>query len=342
MARSHGRIHSAIWTDPDFLALEVGPQRMYMFLLSQPNLNHAGLLPLTMNRWASRCRGMTAASVRADLEVLAAARFIVLDLEAEELLVRTLVRGDGVYRQPLVMKRLVEDAQEITSPKLRAALLLELTRLPIDALSDDPTGKDKTGPSVRAVATESREAIRGAFGDPLAVAPAYPSGRVSETLPEGSEEGSREPSPRTGAPPPSPFPLPPLSPTGAETAPPESSSSNPPLPPQTAQELVADWIDHCSKRPPGQVVGHVAKHIGAMLEEGIDPVDIRRGVAAWQTKGANPSALPGFVHQVMNSPPPATRAAANGGRRLTPDERVATIQALKLGQPVPELPRGAA
>ncbi|HEY1127262.1 MAG TPA: hypothetical protein VGF83_05835, partial [Actinomycetota bacterium] len=204
MARSHGRIHSAIWSDPDFLALEVGPQRMYMFLLSQPNLNHAGLLPLTMNRWASRCRGMTAAMVRADLEVLAAARFIVLDFEAEELLIRTLVRGDGVYRQPLVMKRLVEDAQEITSAKLRVALLLELARLPFDGLSDEPTGKDKRGPSVRAVALESTEAIRGAFGDPPALPPPDPPERVSETLPGGSGDGSPIPSPRTRAHPPSP------------------------------------------------------------------------------------------------------------------------------------------
>lgn len=70
----------------------------------------------------------------------------------------------------------------------------------------------------------------------------------------------------------------------------------------TAQTIVAEWIDRSSKRPPGQVIGQVAKLTGQMLAEGIDADDIRRGLAAWMTKGLHPSTLPSVVNEVMNTP----------------------------------------
>lgn len=54
MARTHGRIMAAIWNDGDFIALRGSAQRMFMFLLSQPDLSHAGLLPMRVNRWAKK------------------------------------------------------------------------------------------------------------------------------------------------------------------------------------------------------------------------------------------------------------------------------------------------
>jgi hypothetical protein len=36
-------------------------------------------------------------------------------------------------------------------------------------------------------------------------------------------------------------------------------------PDETAQHLVAWWIDRQTRRPPNTVVGHVAKHVGALL-----------------------------------------------------------------------------
>ncbi len=74
-----------------------------------------------------------------------------------------------------------------------------------------------------------------------------------------------------------------------------------PLAATTAQTIVAAWIDWVPKRPPQQVVGQIAKHVGAMLAEGIDPDDLRRGLASWTTKGLHPSTLPSVVHEVMNA-----------------------------------------
>jgi hypothetical protein len=95
-------------------------------------------------------------------------------------------------------------------------------------------------------------------------------------------------------------------------------------PRDTAQALIADWIEHVPKRPPGNVVGQVSKHIKAMLAEGVDPLDIRRGLAAWVGKGLHPSTLPSVVNEVMNGSPLAAAA-----RPATTDVRVAQAQALK-------------
>lgn len=80
----------------------------------------------------------------------------------------------------------------------------------------------------------------------------------------------------------------------------------PPAPPQdppTAQTITGEWLDRCRARPPKRVIGQMAKHIKELLAEEIHPDHIRRGIAAWMAKDVSPSALPGFVNQVMNVQP---------------------------------------
>lgn len=127
MARGHGRILASIWEDEDFIALDEGEQRMYQFLLSQPNLNHAGLLPMTLRRWARKARGLTVGTLESRLDALEARRFTVMDTDTEELLIRSFVRNDGVWKQPKVMGAMVSGAQEILSRKLRLRCSLRWT-----------------------------------------------------------------------------------------------------------------------------------------------------------------------------------------------------------------------
>lgn len=68
----------------------------------------------------------------------------------------------------------------------------------------------------------------------------------------------------------------------------------------TAQTIIAEYIERCSKTPPRNVINQLGKHIKAMLEEGIDPNDVRRGLAAWMAKDLAPSLLPSLVNQAMN------------------------------------------
>jgi hypothetical protein len=179
MARTHGRIYSRIW-EGDFRALTRGAQWMYEFLLSQADLNQAGLIGLRLRRWAGMAADVTPDELIRDLEELEAARWVVVDWDEEEVLIRTFLRNDLVYKQPNVMLAAGNDAREIASPKLRAALLLELDRIPLDELSDEVKGSG--GRSSRAIVEGVIEVLRKSFGDLPATHPSIPA----PPLPKGS------------------------------------------------------------------------------------------------------------------------------------------------------------
>lgn len=355
MARAFGRILSRIWDDRDFLALDSGPQRLYCFLVSQSNLNHAGLLPLTLRKWAKKAADLTPERVRRDLAVLDAARFVVVDEDSEELLIRTFVRNDDVYKMPRMMGAMVSGALEIESHRLRRALLAEVSRIPLEELSDEPSRlKDgRSGPSIRTQVAGHINDLCAAFvnldpdpgqgpAEPLDEDPRYEDFEggeegVTEPLPEevlegvvlpplqplhqGGAEGVRGYARGRGpvyarnspTPSPTPGPLPiPLAASGGGGEPPRQgpmleliegggSTAVESSAPQTADQLIAYWIDHVPKRPPGQVIGRVGKSIKAMLGEGIDPADIAAGLEAWATRGKDPSVLPSIVNEVMNA-----------------------------------------
>lgn len=75
----------------------------------------------------------------------------------------------------------------------------------------------------------------------------------------------------------------------------------------SAQPLIGEWIEHCTERPPGRVVGQVSKEIKAMLSEGIPAERVRVGLAEWQRKGLHASTLPSVVHEVASRAQPAAR-----------------------------------
>ena len=137
MARSFGRILAAIWDDEDFKALSPTGQRMYLFLLTQADLEHSGLIPLRERRWAKSCGALTADQVSADLKELAAGRFIVVDEDNEELLVRSLIRRDEVWKQPNVYKAAAISAVAAQSPAIKAVLHAETVRLDLSAANED-------------------------------------------------------------------------------------------------------------------------------------------------------------------------------------------------------------
>ncbi|MFG3476432.1 hypothetical protein ACGF3K_14370 [Streptomyces sp. NPDC047980] len=220
MARGHGRILTSIWEDSDFLALDPQEQRLYLFLISQPNLNHAGLLPLTLRRWSRKARGLTSADLEKLLEALESTRFVVLDDDTEELLIRSFVRNDGVWRMPKVMGAMVSGALEISSKHLQRALLAEMDRIPLEELSDEPTKyRGEEGPSIRKQVALHIETLRKAFGSPTpdptrrgsATPSDTPSGTPSDTPAEEGPKAStrgRAGASRAHSPAPAPTPAP--------------------------------------------------------------------------------------------------------------------------------------
>jgi hypothetical protein len=133
--RSHARILVSIWTDTDFRALSPEAQRTYMLLLSQGSLNNAGVLPLTVKRWAAGCNATTTGDVEKALAELDEHRYVAVDEDTEELLVRSFIRNDGISKQPQMLKSALKEAVGIESPRLRAVLAQELRRLGRDDCS---------------------------------------------------------------------------------------------------------------------------------------------------------------------------------------------------------------
>lgn len=55
MANAAGLIHESIWRNPEWRYLSRGAQALYMQLLSQKEVDCAGVLPLQPAKWAKGC-----------------------------------------------------------------------------------------------------------------------------------------------------------------------------------------------------------------------------------------------------------------------------------------------
>lgn len=230
MARSFGRVLASIWDDEDFRALTPTTRLVYVFLLSQPDLDHAGVIPLRERRWGHDL-AFPVNEVTSCLKELAGARFAVVDEDTEELLVRSLVRRDEVWRQPNVFKSAAASAIATKSAAIKAGLLAEIRRLDLSGASreiqrirDDlathlepfwnpsPTPPERSSaPSWDDIPEPPVDDDPGITGDTGNGAGQNPSGTLSEAQPGGTSElrgkgSSYGPVPLV---PPSPFPLPP-------------------------------------------------------------------------------------------------------------------------------------
>jgi hypothetical protein len=106
----------------------------------------------------------------------------------------------------------------------------------------------------------------------------------------------------------------------------EGITPPPPASAPTTQDLLGEWIDHCPKPPPGRVIVQIAKDIKKMLDEGIPYERVRRGLAAWQQRGLNPSTLPSIVHE-LSTPQLKGRAAESANRTERTLARIAAREA---------------
>lgn len=86
----------------------------------------------------------------------------------------------------------------------------------------------------------------------------------------------------------------------------------------SAAKLLAEWLEHCTERPPERVVGQMATEIRKLFEEGIGYERVRAGVAALHHKRANPVNLPSFVQSQSHIIP---MQGERVNRRPTSDDR---------------------
>jgi hypothetical protein len=132
MAREHARILCRIWRDTDFKALSVDEQWLYEALLSQPTISNAGVLALTPRSWSRLSADMTLERVQAALAGLSTKRYVVIDEDTDEALVRTFMRNDGVSSNGKVFQNALKVALQVQSEALRHVLAVELRKVGTD------------------------------------------------------------------------------------------------------------------------------------------------------------------------------------------------------------------
>lgn len=153
MARSYGQIMSAIWNDPEFRALTGAAQRAYLMLVTQADISSAGTIALTLKRWSGYAIDTPSDALSDALSELGQNRFIVVDDDTEELLVRKFVKWDGGWTNTKRRPAITAAANATTSPEIRAALATELDKLGVPhALSD--RASDTPSDTPRVVVTE--------------------------------------------------------------------------------------------------------------------------------------------------------------------------------------------
>ena len=166
MANAVGMIHEAIWRDPHWRKLSRTAQCLYMQLLSQKDLDCAGVLPLQISKWAKGCDGVTEADIRTDLQDLESERFVFTDDDTDEAFIRSYMRNSNVLKVPNMIKSALRAARLVASELIREELAAELRR------------------TNRAEAAETANEI-----DPKAVTLPEPLANPSGTLPEPTGVG---------------------------------------------------------------------------------------------------------------------------------------------------------
>lgn len=137
MARTHSRIYTSIWTDEDFRSLTKDEQRAYVMLVTQPAINNCGVLPYVPRKWAKLAVDETEHALGDSIANLADHRFIVVDEDTDELLVRTFIKHDRIEEQPNLKTSAKRQFQEIESRPIRKVLLDEHLGLFRDVATDD-------------------------------------------------------------------------------------------------------------------------------------------------------------------------------------------------------------
>lgn len=129
MARDRASIRIDMWGDDDWRDLSVGAQHLYMLLLSHPTLSYAGVADWKPGRLAAMTHGSSSASVVESAAELERASFIVIDLDTEEVLVRSFVKHDGLMKQPKLVVSMTTAFAAVASKRIRQVIAFEVQKL---------------------------------------------------------------------------------------------------------------------------------------------------------------------------------------------------------------------
>jgi hypothetical protein len=278
------KVFGRIWNDPDFIALDSDPQRVYLMLLSYPTRDNAGVIPLTLRRWVNATADMTVERFTAALRALTAARFIVIDWNTEEVLIRTLAKNDETFHQTNIWINALKSARKIQSALLRWTLANELEKLP------SHKAEEKTAEAINALVATIPEGFHKA---------------IAEGFPEDPGVGALRSNRMHQAPTPTPTPPPAPPPNAIDPEPhdpPAGGRSATPGAKLVGRIIPPDY--------PNAIRTELRLQANALLKEGQPPNAIEAALELWLTKpGIGPRLLPSLLADILKN---SNRTTRNG------------------------------
>lgn len=243
--RQFGGIYTSIWKNPDFIARSSNAQRAYFMLISQPEINAAGVQTLAMKRW-SRYSPEGLPALQEAMRELVEHRFVVVDLDTEEVLVRSFIKWDN---------------KGYANVKRRGAIVTAWSNLASNSVRD-------------LVSQQMRD-----LGHPIDLENRV-SDRVSDAL---SQTGPQEPQPQP-QPQPQPREEPPAPPSATKNATTEATpkSIRKPLDPEyQITEAMASWAKVTHMLNDEAIDAETEKFIDHHLAAGTKWVDWDRAWRNW-------------------------------------------------------------
>ena len=129
MARDRANINTGIWTDDEFIDISRDEQWLYFLLMTDPKLSYAGVTDWRPGRIAQRSSNTSKTDIEQIGAMLQAGRYIFIDEDTEEVLVRSFLRHDGLLKQPRLGVSMFNSYGSIASKDIRKVVIHELKRL---------------------------------------------------------------------------------------------------------------------------------------------------------------------------------------------------------------------
>lgn len=129
MARKHAQIKTTIWEDPDWIRLDQSAQHLYWTLISHKDLSYCGVVPYLPGRWAKLADGLTVAKLKGAARSLERGKYVVIDREMGELLIRSFVRHDNILARRNMGNACARALGNVHSQGIRDSVMHELARL---------------------------------------------------------------------------------------------------------------------------------------------------------------------------------------------------------------------
>lgn len=132
MARDRANINTSIWTDTHWRSLSRDQHWLYVLLLTHTELSYAGVTDWRPGRLMQFANGTSKQDIERLGVELQSERFIFIDEDTEEVMIRSFIRHDGLLKNPKITISMINAYGAIASNKIREVFIYELNRLYVE------------------------------------------------------------------------------------------------------------------------------------------------------------------------------------------------------------------